>query len=120
MNMDIHSESLPIQTGNHEIQGLRGELEQARVALEDMDHRLAELAIAHDELQQRLADETRRRELAERQLRDLKASMAATSAAPDEGDALRQQLSTALEELHVMTEELSVAQDALREATCRG
>ena len=120
MNMDLHSEGLAVEGRNREVEGLHGELEQARVALEDMDHRIAELAVANGTLQERLASETRRRELAERELQNLRASMEAASAAPAEGDALRQQLSTALEELHVMAEELSAAQDALRQATIRG
>lgn len=113
--MDSVSDDLRLNPDSAEMERLRGELEQARVALEDMDHRVAELSASNAELHERLHREMRSREAAQRELEALQASQraAAAEAAPDA--VLREQLSTALEELYVMAEELSLAQDALRQ-----
>ena len=114
--MDVQNDHLTLAYETGELERLRGELEQARVALEDMDVRIMELSASSAELQDRLGQELRRRAALEQEVQQLRA---ATVAAPPESGteiALREQLSTVLEELHVMAEELTLAQDALRHA----
>lgn len=115
--MDAASDAIGLTADSAEIERLRSELEQARVALEDMDHRVAELSAANAALHERLQREVRSRELADRELQALRAAQHAASPEAGPEAALREQLSTALEELYVMAEELSLAQDALRETS---
>lgn len=93
---------------------LRNELENARVAMEDMDARIAELSASNGALQDRLREEVRRREEMEREVQRLRETVVAAPSESPMEHALREQLSTALEELHVMAEELTLAQDAIR------
>jgi len=92
---------------------LRAELEQAQVAMEDMNDRIVELARANEDLTDRLQEEMRLREETERQLSRL------TSDTPDskrddvEKEMLRHELSMAIEELQIMQEELQAAHDEL-------
>jgi peptidoglycan hydrolase CwlO-like protein len=95
---------------------LRAELEQAQVAIEDMNERLIELARANEELAARLREEVRLREKTELQLCQLRAETSHGKREEAEGGALRQELSVALEELQVMQEELQAAHDALSAA----
>ena len=94
---------------------LRAELEQAHVAVEDMNERVLELVRANEELVARLKQETRLREHTERQLSEVRAQAQARQPPPPPGDdaIVRQELSVALEELQVMQEELQAAHDAL-------
>ena len=99
-----------------DVRRLRSELEQAHVALEDMDERIAELVRANAEMSERLREESRLREQAE-----LRAEQLVQHARHDQPDrtgekSLRQELSVALEELRVMQEELQTAHDALAAA----
>lgn len=114
--MDVASESIALSDSQPEIARLRSELEQARVALEDMEQRIAHLTAANTALQGELQREVGCREELERQLQQMRVATlgAATPVTPEL--VLRQQLSTALEEMHVMAEELSLAQEALRKA----
>ncbi len=94
---------------------LRAELEQAHVAIEDMNERVSELIRANDELAAQLKEEARLRAVTETQLLALR-----EQARPaDDAAALRQELSVALEELQVMQEELQAAHDALSGAQHR-
>ena len=83
-----------------------------------MDQRITELAAANDRLAEQLREETRLRQQAEAQAKSLM-TMDIPTVPSDmvREDALRAQLSNALEELHVMAEELSLAQDELQQAT---
>lgn len=112
--MDIGSSSLAPDADTCVVERLHSELEQARVALEDMDARIAELSVSNGELQDRLRDEVRRREEMEREVQHLRETVVAAPSESPVELALREQLGTALEELHVMAEELALAQDAIR------
>ena len=94
---------------------LRAELEQAHVALEDMNERVMELVRTNEELAAKLKQQTRLREKTERQLSDVRAQAQVSPPVPPPSDdaLLRQELSVALEELQVMQEELQAAHDAL-------
>jgi chromosome segregation ATPase len=93
---------------------LRAELEQAQVALEDMDHRLAELGRANAGLSERLAEQSRLRQEAEHRAEQLREEIALMKERETAVEAqLRNELSVALEELQVMQEELQGAHDAL-------
>jgi hypothetical protein len=91
----------------------RAELEQAHVAIEDLNERVMELARANEELTTRLREEARLRHKSELELLELRAK--AVPSKPDnvEHATMRQELSVALEELQVMQEELQAAHDAL-------
>jgi DNA repair exonuclease SbcCD ATPase subunit len=99
---------------------MRAELEQAHVAMEDMNDRIAELARANEELTDRLQHEMRRREETEQQLLELRSEV--PDRKPDDGekDMLRHELSMVIEELQIMQEELQSAHDELgrRTQTC--
>jgi chromosome segregation ATPase len=96
---------------------LQGELEQARVSLEDMEARVAELAAANAALEGELRKQSDLRSQAENRIVTLLADAAKqTTPATHEDAGLRQELSVALEELQVMQEELQTAHDALAEA----
>ncbi|HEY7581426.1 MAG TPA: hypothetical protein VH855_27840 [Acetobacteraceae bacterium] len=95
---------------------LRAELEQAQVAIEDMNERLIELARVNEELAARLREEARLREKTELQLFQLRAQTPHGKREEAEDATLRQELSVALEELQVMQEELQAAHDALSAA----
>jgi hypothetical protein len=92
---------------------LRAELEQAQVAMEDMNERVVELARCNEELAARLREEVRLREKAELQLFELHARMPHRKQDNTDEAVLRQELSVALEELQVMQEELQAAHNAL-------
>lgn len=112
--MDIGSSSLAPDANTCVEERLRSELEQAQVTLEDMDARIAGLSVSNGELQDRLRDEVRRREEMEREVQHLRKTVVEAPTESPVELALREQLSTALEELHVMAEELTLAQDAIR------
>jgi chromosome segregation ATPase len=97
---------------------LRAELEQAQVALEDMDERLAELVRASAGLSERLAEQSRLREEAERRAEQLREEVSLMKERETAVEAqLRNELSVALEELQVMQEELQGAHNALAVTT---
>jgi chromosome segregation ATPase len=99
-----------------DIRRLRSELEQAHVALEDMDERMAELVRINAELSERLREQSRLREQAELRAEQLIQHAEAAQADRTEETCLRQELSVTLEELRVMQEELQTAHDALAAA----
>ena len=93
---------------------LRAELEQAQVAIEDMNDRIAELIGANEELTAKLKEEARVRKLTEMQLQELRAQAPSSGGHElSDDEVLRQELSVALEELQVMQEELQAAHNAL-------
>jgi hypothetical protein len=94
---------------------LQGELEQARVAMEDMDARLAELAGVNATLETELRTQSGLRAKAEQRIVELLADASKQGPQP-EVTTLRQELSVALEELQVMQEELQAAHDTLAAA----
>jgi chromosome segregation ATPase len=97
-----------------EIARLRAELEQAHVALEDSEERLAELNAANAALSDRLLNEQQKREAAELNAAQLLIQLESARAGQENPD-LRQELSVTLEELKVMEEELLAAHhDLLR------
>ena len=114
--MDIR-ESIELSEFPPDIERLRGELEQARVALEDLERSVVDLTAANARLQVELQRETECRQALERQLEQLRAAKLGSGAPVSLELALRQQLSTALEEMHVMAEELTLAQEALLKAS---
>lgn len=91
----------------------RGELEQLHVTIEDLEQQIAVLLGENADLNSRLAAESRRREKAEHQVQQLLAHPPASAADRSVEITLRNELSTALEELQVMQEELQAAHDAL-------
>jgi hypothetical protein len=99
---------------------MRAELEQARVAMEDMDDRIVELARANEELTGKLEHELRLREETEQQLLELRSKMSDRTRGDAEKEMLRHELSMAIEELQIMQEELQAAHDELgrRTQTC--
>lgn len=99
-----------------EVVRLRAELEQALVAVEDMDQRLMEFADANSELQARLTDETQRRIAAELRVDQILEKARARELESAEDPAMREELSVTLEELQVMQEELQAAHEALARA----
>jgi len=101
--------------GTDRLAQLQGELEQAKVAMEDMDARLAELAGANATLESQLETQLCLRVKAEQRVVELLADASKQSTQREEV-ALRQELSVALEELQVMQEELQTAHDALAAA----
>ncbi len=118
MNMDNQTAHLEQEELRREAEILRSELEQMRVALEDMDQRISELVAVNGRLTEELQTERSRRRQAETQVERLAAAPAPV-VQPDTAreDGLREQLGNALEELRVMAEELSLAQESLRQAT---
>lgn len=99
----------PLQTDGV-VGRIRAELEQAHVAMEDMNDRIAELARANEELTDRLNHEQRLREETERQLQKLPSGLTQDDG---EKEMLRHELSMAIEELQIMQEELQAAHDEL-------
>jgi septal ring factor EnvC (AmiA/AmiB activator) len=113
MNATAYHEDGDTEGLQAQVERLRSELEQTHVELEDLDSRINALAAAKDDLEQRLRVERRLREAAERQVTEL--ITAAQTPRPEQAIELelRQQLSVTSEELHVMADELQLAQEAL-------
>jgi len=99
---------------------MRAELEQAQMAMEDMNDRIVELARANEELTDKLQEEMRLRQEVEQQLVELRSKSADRRPEDAENDMLRHELSMAIEELQIMQEELQAAHDELgrRDQTC--
>lgn len=116
MSVNIDSETVGSGGFPSDFERVRSELEQARVALEDMELKLAELGAVNAGLRAHLEQETTAREALEERLRQLRTAQITPSSPASSEIVLRQQLSTALEELHVMAEELTLAQEALQKA----
>ncbi len=92
---------------------MRAELEQAHVAIEDMNDRIAELTNANEVLAGKLQQELRLREETERDLLRLRSEMPTRKPDDTEKQMLRHELSMAIEELQIMQEELQAAHDEL-------
>ncbi len=92
---------------------VRAELEQAHVAIEDMNDRIVELARANEELTEKLQQELRSREETEQQLVALRLHVPDRKQHDAEKQMLRHELSMAIEELQIMQEELQAAHDEL-------
>jgi hypothetical protein len=92
---------------------MRAELEQAHVAMEDMNDRIVELARMSEELTDKLRLEQRLREETEQQLLELRSRMPDHKPDDAEKEMLRHELSMAIEELQIMQEELQAAHDEL-------
>ena len=90
------------------------ELEQAHVALEDMERHLERLAHENEQFQAQVRDEQHRRQAAEQRLRELDEALSAMTRKKDaQIELLHEKLATTLEELSVMSEELSGAKEML-------
>ena len=93
---------------------LKEELERSNAALQELDARATELARQNNLLEKEIRDERVRRETVELRLKQLRDQLPAAEGNRDaEIQQLRHQLSTALEELSVMSEELSRVRELL-------
>ena len=96
---------------------LRAELEQALVAIEDMEQRLTQLTEENVKLRAQFAEQVRQRAVAERKAEQLLQEI--SKPRDTEELPLRHELSVTLEELQVMQEELQIAHEALARAGVR-
>lgn len=113
MSMDLENVDLPHLRS--EVERLRGELEQAAVALEDMNEWASRIAASNEQLSVQIQVEIKARHEAEKQLTEV-----LSKPQPDlelhrrQEEALKAQLSVTLEELQVMAEEFQASQEELR------